>query len=190
MSLRIRALAGAFTVLAWAAGCAAAAAAPAVGAPAAGTTAYIRTPDVNGNRIVFAAEGDLWLVSDAGGTARRLTTHPGTETFPRFSPDGKWIAFTGEYDGNQDVFVVPSEGGEPRRLTWHPGPDQVVGWTPDGAKVLFRSRAENPQAWELFAIRTDGSEPEKLPIGWASRIDIDPQTGRWAFNRVTSEGRT
>jgi tricorn protease len=125
-----------------------------------------------------------------GGIARRLTTHPGTETFPRFSPDGKWIAFSGEYDGNQDVFVVPAEGGEPRRLTWHPGPDQVVGWTPDGAKVLYRSRAENPNTWELFAIKTDGSEPEKLPIGWASRIDIDPQSGRWAFNRVTSEGRT
>ena len=159
-------------------------------AGAAGAPAYIRTPDISGNRIVFAAEGDLWLVADLGGVARRLTTHPGNEYFPRFSPDGKWIAFTGEYDGNPDVFVVPAEGGEPRRLTWSPGADQVVGWTPDGAKVLFRSRAENPQAWELFAIRTDGSEPEKLPLGWASRIDMDPKSGLWAFNRVTSEGRT
>jgi len=159
-------------------------------AGAAGAPAYIRTPDISGNRIVFAAEGDLWLVADLGGVARRLTTHPGNEYFPRFSPDGKWISFTGEYDGNPDVFVVPAEGGEPRRLTWSPGADQVVGWTPDGAKVLFRSRAENPQAWELFAIRTDGSEPEKLPLGWASRIDMDPKSGLWAFNRVTSEGRT
>jgi len=159
-------------------------------AVAAAAPAYIRYPDLNGNRIVFAAEGDLWLVADAGGIARRLTTHPGTEYFPRFSPDGKWIAFTGEYDGNQDVFVVPAEGGEPRRLTWYPGADQVVGWTPDGAKVLFRSRAENPQAWELFAIRTDGSESEKLPLGWASRVDMDAKSGLWAFNRVTSEGRT
>ncbi|HVN76394.1 MAG TPA: S41 family peptidase [Thermoanaerobaculaceae bacterium] len=157
---------------------------------AAGTPAYIRYPDINGNRVVFAAEGDLWIASDTGGVARRLTTHPGTEYFPRFSPDGKWIAFTGEYDGNQDVFVIPAEGGEPRRLTWHPGPDQVVGWTPDGAKVLFRSRAENPQAWELFAVKIDGSDPEKLPVGWAARIDIDPDSGMWAFNRVTSEGRT
>ena len=180
LSLRIRGLAATLSVLASAAWCAVAAGAP----------AYIRTPDINGDRIVFAAEGDLWLVSDAGGIARRVTSHPGTETFPRFSPDGKWIAFSGEYDGNQDVFVVPAEGGEPRRLTWHPGPDQVVGWTPDGARVLFRSRAENPQAWELFAIGIDGSEPEKLPLGWASRIDMDPQSGRWAFNRVTSEGRT
>jgi tricorn protease len=151
---------------------------------------YFRYPDINGNRIVFAAEGDLWLVADAGGIARRLTTHPGTEYFPRFSPDGTKIAFTGEYDGNQDVFVIPAEGGEPIRLTWHPGPDQVVGWTPDGKRVLFRSRAENPQAWELFSVGLDGSDPEKLPIGWAARIDIDPDSGMWAFNRVTSEGRT
>ena len=164
----------------------------ALGWAASGSAApgYFRFPDINGSRIVFTAEGDLWVVADTGGIARRLTTHPGTEYFPRFSPDGKWIAFTGEYDGNQDVFVIPSEGGEPRRLTWHPGPDQVVGWTPDGKKVLFRSRAENPQAWELFAVGTDGSDPEKLPIGWAARIDIDPDSGMWAFNRVTSEGRT
>src|SRR6185369_7601983 len=97
------------------------------GARASTTSAYMRTPDIHGNEIVFAAEGDLWLVRDTGGIARRLTTHPGTETFPRFSPDGKWIAFSGEYDGNQDVFVVPTEGGEPRRLTWYPGADQVVG---------------------------------------------------------------
>jgi tricorn protease len=159
-------------------------------AAGANSRAYLRYPDINGTRIVFAAEGDLWVVSDAGGIARRLTSHPGTEYFPRFSPDGTKIAFTGEYDGNQDVYVVPAEGGEPRRLTWHPGPDQVVGWTPDSTKVLFRSRAENPQAWELFAVRVDGSDPEKLPIGWAARIDIDPVSGMWAFNRVTSEGRT
>ena len=161
-----------------------------VWASAAAAPAYIRYPDINGNRIVFAAEGDLWLASDTGGVARRLTTHPGTEYFPRFSPDGKWIAFTGEYDGNQDVFVIPSEGGEPRRLTWHPGPDQVVGWTTDGAKVLFRSRAENPNGWELFAVGLDGSDPEKLPLGWSSRIAMDPDTGMWAFSRTTVEGRT
>jgi tricorn protease len=180
MSVRTRGLVGVLALMVVAAW----------GAAAADTPAYMRYPDINNNRIVFAAEGDLWLVTDTGGVARRLTNHPGNEYFPRFSPNGKWIAFTGEYDGNQDVFVIPAEGGEPHRLTWHPGPDQVVGWTPDGAKVLFRSRAENPQAWELFAVRTDGSDPEKLPIGWAARIDIDPASGMWAFNRVTSEGRT
>ena len=87
----------------------------AAGAPA---PAYVRYPDINGNRIVFAAEGDLWVASDQGGIARRLTTHPGTEYFPRFSPDGTKIAFTGEYDGNRDVFVIPAEGRTPRDHSW------------------------------------------------------------------------
>src|SRR6266487_4733099 len=153
-------------------------------------TRLLRSPTVSATQIAFAYAQNIWTVPRAGGSARRLTSFQGQTTNPHFSPDGKWIAFSGEYAGNFDVFVVPGEGGEPRRLTWHPGADQVVGWTLDGARVLFRSRAENPQAWELFAIRTDGSEPEKLPVGWASRIDMDPKSGLWAFNRVTSEGRT
>ena len=163
-----------------------------VGWSAAGssTPAYVRYPDVNGNRIVFAAEADLWVASDQGGVARRLTGHVGTEYFPRFSPDGTRIAFTGEYDGNRDVYVIPAEGGEPQRLTWWPAPDEVVGWTPDGKKVLFRSRAENPLGWDVFAVGLDGSDPEKLPIGWAARVSIDSETGMWAFNRTMVEGRT
>ncbi len=151
---------------------------------------YFRFPDLRGDKLVFAAEGDLWVASDRGGTARRLTSHPGLEYFPRFSPDGKWIAFTGEYGGNRDVYVIPSEGGEPRRLTWHPASDEVLGWTPDGKRVLFRSRAENPLDWEIFAISAEGGDPEKLPVGWASRIAIDPSTGRWAFSRKTWETAT
>jgi tricorn protease len=170
--------------------CAVAVLALAAAGSAFAATGYFRYPDVNGNRIVFAAEGDLWLVSDAGGIARRITTHPGTEYFPRFSPDGAWIAFTGEYDGNRDVYVIPSDGGVPRRLTWNPAPDEVLGWTPDGKNVLFRSRAENPLGWELYEVGLHGGDPEKLPLGWAARIAIDPDTGMWAFNRVTSEGRT
>src|SRR5215471_19930978 len=75
--------------------------------------AYIRFPDLNGNRVVFSAEGDLWSVADNGGVARRLTNHVGNEFYAKWSPDGKWIAFTGEYDGNADVYVIPAEGGEP-----------------------------------------------------------------------------
>src|SRR5262249_50051851 len=100
------------------------------------TPAYFRYPDLHGDRIVFSAESDLWIVSDKGGLARRLTSHPGDEHFARFSPDGGRIAFSGEYDGNVDVFVIPTEGGEPRRLTWHPSVDDVVGWSPDGKFVL------------------------------------------------------
>jgi len=155
-----------------------------------GAAGYYRYPDIHADRVVFGAEGDLWLAAANGGAAFRLTTHPGTEYFPCFSPDGRWIAFTGEYDGNRDVYLIQSEGGIPRRLTWHPAADEVVGWTPDGVKVLFRSSREDPNGTELFAVPAAGGDPEKLPLGWASRIDMDPATGLWAFNRSTWEGAT
>ena len=92
----------------------------------------LRHPTVSRTQIVFGFAGDLWIVAREGGDARRLTSGVGVETDPFFSPDGTQVAFTGEYDGNQDVYVVPAAGGVPRRLTYHPGADTVVGWTPDG----------------------------------------------------------
>jgi len=158
---------------------------------AAARDGYYRYPDIHGDRIVFSAESDLWLVPADGGTAHRLTTHDGTEYFPRFSPDGTLIAFTGEYDGNRDVFLIPAEGGEPKRLTWHPASDEVVGWTPDGAAVLFRSSRSDPhRSTELYRVPVEGGDPEMLPLGWAARISIDPASGLWAFNRKSRERRT
>ena len=93
---------------------------------------FFRYPDIYQDKIVFTSEGDLWMVSANGGTALRMTTAEGEERFAKFSPDGKWIAFTGEYDGNSDVYVMPLAGGEPMRLTYHPWGDHVVGWSPDG----------------------------------------------------------
>jgi tricorn protease len=104
-------------------------------------TRLLRDPDVGSDHIVFVHANDIWLVDRDGGDALRLTSGEGAETDPAFSPDGRWIAFTGEYGGNMDVFVVPATGGEPRRLTWHPGGDAAQGWTPDG-EVLFRSGRE------------------------------------------------
>jgi tricorn protease len=157
-------------------------------------TGYYQFPDLHGHAIVFAAEGDLWTVADTGGTARRLTTHAGSEYFPRYSPDGRSIAFTGEYGGNRDVYVIPAEGGEPRRLTWHPDPDEVIDWTPDGKTIMFRGRATNDTTsgfeWHLFTVPVVGGDPEQLPLGWAGRIAIDPETKRWAFNRSSVEFRT
>src|SRR4051794_25391611 len=96
-------------------------------------------PALSATEIVFVFANDLWIVPRTGGEARRLTTGVGVESEPFFSPDGKSVAFTGQYDGNTDVFVIPTEGGVPKRLTWHPAPDFARGWTPDGKRVLFAS---------------------------------------------------
>jgi tricorn protease len=83
-------------------------------------TKLLRFPDIHADKVVFTYGGDLWTASTAGGTATRLTAHPGLEVFAKFSPDGKWIAFTGQYDGDEQVYIMPSTGGEPRQLTFYP----------------------------------------------------------------------
>src|SRR5260370_33990122 len=105
------------------------------------TPLLAHSPTVSQTQLVFAYGGYLWSVPRDGGDARQLTTG-GHEGLPVFTPDGKWIAFSGQYDGNLDVFVMPAEGGEPRRLTWHPAPDIAVGWTRDGKRGLFLSDRE------------------------------------------------
>src|SRR5947209_3462880 len=112
----------------------------------------LRFPAIHDNQLVFTYAGDLYTVAASGGTARKLTNHDGFEMFARFSPDGKWIAFTGQYDGNTEVYVMPAEGGEPRRLTFtatlgrddvsdRMGPNNIVmGWKHDGKQIVFRSR--------------------------------------------------
>src|SRR6266487_4746041 len=96
-----------------------------------------RYPDVSQSQIVFTYANDLWLMAKEGGTAVKLSSPAGVETFPKFSPDGKSIAFTGNYDGNKDVYVIPAGGGVPLRLSEHGYPDRVVDWQPDGKRVLF-----------------------------------------------------
>jgi tricorn protease len=129
-------------------------------------TGLLRMPTLSGDHIVFVYANDLWVVGRDGGEARRLTSSPMTETNPRLSPDGEWVAFTGQYDGNSDVYVVPTRGGEPVRLTFHPGGDQVQGWTPDGREVLFVSGREGyPTAnSKFFTVPVDGGLPRALPI--------------------------
>lgn len=108
-----------------------------VSSAAAESPVLAQQPALSQTQIVFVFAGDLWSVPRTGGDARRLTTGSGVESNPSFSPDGNWIAFTGQYDGNTDVFVVAAQGGVPRRLTWHPDADIALGWTRDGKKVLF-----------------------------------------------------
>jgi tricorn protease len=152
--------------------------------------AYIRHPDLHEETLVFCAEADLWLTDMSGGAPRRLTTHDGNEYFPQFSPDGSQVAFTARYDGNKDVYVVPIGGGEPQRVTWHPGRDELVGWTPDGEQIIFRSnRFDAMRSQHLFAVDLKGGDPQELPLGRASRIAIDEQSGHWAFVRNNRENR-
>ena len=154
-------------------------------------TRLMRFPDVWRDQVAFAYAGDLWLASTKGGPARRLTAHPGDELFPKFSPDGQWIAFTGEYDGNADVYVMPVSGGEPNRLTYHPSGDTVLGWSPDG-RILFRSNrvSDLPDYSRLFLIPRGGGIPEMLSVPRASLVSFSADGQRIAYNFTSQELRT
>jgi tricorn protease len=151
---------------------------------------YPRFPDHHSGVVVFSAEGDLWQVAVSGGLARRLTTHEGQERFARFSPDGKLLAFAGDYDGNEDVFVMPAAGGVPRRITYHPSQDQPLGWTPDGKAILFRSKRDHPHGdWTLWTIASTGGDPVRLPLWRAARLAYEPGGQRVAINRMDRDFR-
>lgn len=156
------------------------------------TSLLLRQPDVSRERIVFVYGGDLWTVPRAGGAARRLTANPSVKRYPKFSPDGKWIAFTGNYDGNTDVYVIPTEGGEPKRLTYHPGSDLVLGWTPDGKSILFRSTrySIHPRVDQLFTVPFTGGLEVQLPIPEAGLASYSPDGTRVAYNRFEHEFAT
>ena len=149
-------------------------------------TRLFRNPAIDKDHIAFVYANDIWVVARDGGDARRLTTAVGAETEPHFSPDGRSIAFSAQYDGNIDVYIVPFEGGEPRRMTWHPGPDTVSGWTHDGSAVLFNSgRINAPRPWpRLWTISVDGGMPEKLPIPRAIDGDYSPNGKKIAYEKL------
>ena len=137
---------------------------------AAQGTRLLRRPTVSHDNVAFEYGGDLWVVSRAGGSARRLTSTPSEETDPHFSPDGSLIAYTSTISGNTDVYVVPTTGGDAKRLTWHPDVDYVRGWTPDGKRVVFgssRGTLPTPGAnsfFRLWTVGLDGGMPEMLPV--------------------------
>lgn len=148
-------------------------------------TRFLRQPSVSATEIAFVHANDIWVVGRDGGQARRLTTDEGAETDPAFSPDGKWIAFTGEYGGNQDVYVVPSAGGQPERLTWHPGADVVQGWTPDG-KILFESGREGvpTRLWKFYTIPRTGGLPAALPVHQAYLGEMNDDGSMLAYQEI------
>src|SRR5450432_1395824 len=139
-------------------------------------TRLLSDPAVSADRIAFAYANDLWVARLDGTGVQRLTSHPGIESGPRFSPDGKLIAFTGRYDGNTDVFIVPADGGTPKRLTWHPGNDVALGFTPDGKSVVFSSGREvyTTRYLQLYTVPIEGGVPTRLPIPHATKAAISP----------------
>jgi tricorn protease len=174
----------------------------ALSAPLSAQTKLLRFPDLHGNHVVFTYAGDLWLASAAGGTATRLTAHPGLELFAKFSPDGRSIAFTGQYDGDEQVYVMPAAGGEPRQLTFYParGPlaerwgydHQVYGWTPDGQRVLFRSFRD---AWtlpaaRLYTVSAQGGPAEALPMPVAGSGAYSPDGRHIVYSPVFRDFRS
>jgi tricorn protease len=164
----------------------------------------LRFPSISGDQIVFSCAGDLYSVPAAGGVARKLTTHEGYEAFARFSPDGKTIAFTAEYDGNREVYAIPAEGGVPKRLTYtaslrrddisdRMGPNNIVmGWTSDGKNVIFRSRMREWDDFlgQLFLVPASGGTPVQLPLPRGGFCSFSPDDKKLAYNRIFREFRT
>ncbi len=177
--------------------------APPARAQAPTPTHLLRFPDIHGDTVVFSYGGDLWRVGAEGGTAVRLTAHPGVELFAKFSPDGRWIAFTGQYDGDEQVYVIPADGGEPRQLTFYParGPltprngydNQVMGWTPDGRSVLVRSFMDADgvrRETALYTVPLEGGLPVALPMPTAGAGDFSPDGKRIVYSPLFRDFRT
>jgi tricorn protease len=165
-------------------------------------TRLLRYPDIHADRIAFVYGGDIWIVGSEGGLARRLTSHEGLELYPKFSPDGRWIAFSGEYDGTRQVYVIPVEGGVPRQLTWYndvgPMPPRggtdyrIYGWTPEGANVVFRA---NRLPWGVrlgrpYRVPVAGGLETPLAIPESGGADLSPDGTQVAFTPKDREFRT
>jgi len=159
----------------------------------------LRFPAIWGNKIAFSYGGDLYVTTLEGGMARKITSHKGYEMFPRFSPDGSWLAFTGQYDGNTEVYLMPAAGGTPRRLTYtatldrddigdRMGPNNIVmTWTPDGQYIIYRSRKQSFNDFKgmLFKVSKNGGLSEELPFSVAGFCSFSPDGQLFIFARWT-----
>jgi tricorn protease len=126
----------------------------------------MRYMDVSDEQIAFVYGGDIWLVAKEGGTAMQVTNSPGEESWPRFSPDGKSMAFTASYNGNSDVYVMSVKGGVPQRITYSAFPDRMIDWHPDGERLLFASSRENgmPRLRQFYLVDKNGGTPTEWQV--------------------------
>src|SRR5260370_10497932 len=165
-------------------------------------TKLLRFPDVHGDKVVFTYGGDLWLASTSGGLAARLTAHRGLELLAQLSPDGKWIAVTGQYDGDEQVYIIPVTGGVRKQLTFYParGPltprwgydNQVFGWTPDGKSVIFRSGREYFDLGDsrIYTVSASGGMPEARPMPKSGAGDLSPDGSKAVYSPLFRDFRT
>lgn len=156
----------------------------------------MRFPDINGNLITFVYAGDIWTVDAAGGNARRVTSHPGLELFPKISPDGRWIAFSAEYSGSRQIWVMPAEGGTAHQLTFYNsvgempprgGYDHVVlDWSPDSKRILFRANRTSfgDRNGRYFTVNLEGGLEEPLPIVNGGFATFSPDGSQLCFTPV------
>ena len=152
----------------------------------------LRNPDVSAKEITFVYAEDVWVVPINGGMARRITSTTGMEFYPKFSPDGNTIAFTGNYDGNYDVYTIDHQGYNLKRLTYHPGNDRTVDWKPDGSGILFASRKKSPSNRfnQFYTISTDGGNTEELPLFFAELGSYNADGSKLAYQYLNRTQRT
>jgi tricorn protease len=143
---------------------------------------FMQAPAIHGNRVVFTYEGDLWSVGTEGGLAMRLTSHPGTETGARFSPDGRQLVFSASYDGGTQLYAMPSDGGVPQRLTWTPSHPQALAWRQDG-RIVFRDSLENTYRaiTRLYTVTSAGEMPAPLPVPSGVLCALSPDGKKMAY---------
>jgi tricorn protease len=173
------------TVFCWAAGPAVPAAQTPAPAASTGPIKLARHPDYHAGRVAFSYLGDIWIANEDGSQPSRLTINTAREIYPRFSPDGRWIAFSSNRFGNNDVFVMPSTGGTPRQLTYFSGGDDVVGWSRDGQRVMFRS-SHGPNVATLYEVPIAGGPERPLPVDWGYYGNFSPDGKSLVFNRHPS----
>ncbi|RMD93496.1 MAG: peptidase S41, partial [Calditrichaeota bacterium] len=151
-----------------------------------------RYPDVSQKYITFVYAGDIWVAPKEGGLANHLSSPRGEESFPRFSPDGNTIAFSGNYNGNTDIYLIPTLGGTPKRLTHHPMSDRMLDWYPDGKAILFASSmASGRQRFrQLYKLSIKGGLPEKLPVPYGEFGAISPDGKLLAYMPKSRDFRT